>query len=376
MNSVKSVTQSWPGHTQLHTKGENTCRRRLLLLGSGCVGCLILLVACNVGGCLLTVTAGAVYQAVGEAQDLRAHPPPGEMVDVGEHSLHLYCIGEPSTPGAPTVILDSGLGGYSQDWVWVQPEVAEFARVCAYDRAGYAWSDPGPMPRDSQQVVTEMHTLLDESGVSPPYVLVGQSFGGLNARFYARQYPDEVAGVVLVDATPDRIYDDPAFRASQHEDDRGEMLLFRTVTVLSRYGILRLFVQLVGVEPLTFLEDYPPEIHSDVLAVVFLHTQYYEAMVAELETFEESTRQVQVAPPDPDVPYIVIARRLLDEQDSPEVDPVQEKAWRRLQTELADSLPNGTLVIAEDSDHVIHMCQPDLVVDAIRQIVEPDTFGE
>jgi pimeloyl-ACP methyl ester carboxylesterase len=321
---------------------------------------------------LLAATTGAIYQSVGEARDLRAHSPPGEMVDVGGHSLHLDCAGEPATESAPTVILDAGLGGYSQDWVWVQPQVAEFARVCAYDRAGYAWSDPGPMPRDSGQIVAELHALLSEAGVPPPYVLVGQSFGGLNARFYARQYPDEVAGVVLVDATPDCIYDDPAFSASQHGDDRGEILLFRTVTVLSRYGILRLFVQLAGTKPLTFLEDYPPEIHSDILAVVFLHTQYYEAVVAELETFEDSTRQVQVAPPDPDVPYIVIARRLLSEQDGPEVDPAQEQAWRRLQTELAESAPNGALVIAEESDHVIHMCQPDVVVDAIRQIVEPE----
>jgi pimeloyl-ACP methyl ester carboxylesterase len=293
------------------------------------------------------------------------------MVDVGGgYRLHLHCTGIPASEDAPTVILDAGLGGYSQDWIWVHPKVAEFARVCAYDRAGYAWSDPGADPRDSRQIVAELHTLLNNAGVSPPYVLVGQSFGGLNARFYAKQYPDQVAGVVLVDATPDHIYDNPAFSMPQREKDRGEILMFRTVTMLARYGVLRLFVQLAGAEPLTFLEDYPPEIRANVLAMSFLHTDYYETTVDELVTFEKSTRQVQAAPPDPDIPYIVIVRRLLDEQDGPEIDPAQEEAWRRLQTELAKSLPDGTLVIAEESDHIIHINQPDLVVEAIRQIVE------
>jgi pimeloyl-ACP methyl ester carboxylesterase len=315
-------------------------------------------------------TLGAIYQSVGEVRDLRANPPPGEMVDVDGHRLHLHCAAGPNLEDAPTVVLDAGLGGYSQDWIWVQPQVAGFARVCAYDRAGYAWSDPGPAPRDSRQIVAELHVLLANAHVPPPYVLVGQSFGGLNARLYSKQYPHEVAGLVLVDATPEGVYDDPVFSTSQHDADRGQVFLFRTVTALARYGVLRLFVQVAGTGPLTFLEDYTPEVRDDVLAVVFLHTQYYEAVVDELETFEESTWQVQVAPPDPDVPTIVLARRLLDEGDGPEVDPAQEEAWRRLQTELAENLPNGTLIIAEESDHVIHMDQPDLVVDAIRRIVE------
>jgi pimeloyl-ACP methyl ester carboxylesterase len=351
-------------------ESRRNCRRRLLLLAGSCLGCVGLLLACNLGACLLTAATGAIYQSVGEVRDLRANPPPGEMVEVDGHRLHLHCIAGPGLEDAPTVVLDAGLGGYSQDWIWVQPQVAEFARVCAYDRAGYAWSDPGPTPRDSRQIVAELHALLANAHVPPPYVLVGQSFGGLNARFYAKQYPQEVAGLVLVDATPEGVYDDPAFSTSQRDADRGQVFLFRTVAALARYGILRLFVRVAGTGPLTFLEDYAPEIRDDVLAVAFLHTQYYEVVVDELETFEESTRQVQAASPDPDVPTIVIARRLLDEGDGPEVDPAQEEAWRRLQAELAENLPDGTLVIAEESDHVIHMDQPDLVVDAIRWIVE------
>lgn len=146
---------------------------------------------------LALATTGAVYQAVATKLDQRAYPPPGEMVDVGGHRLHINCVGR----GSPTVILESGLGNMSADWANVQPEVAKTTRVCAYDRAGTGWSEPGPMPRDPEQIARELHTLLDNAGIDGPYVLVGQSFGGLYVRMHAARYPSEVAGMVLVDAS-------------------------------------------------------------------------------------------------------------------------------------------------------------------------------
>ena len=143
----------------------------------------------------LLLFAGALYQAIGSAQDARKYPPPGRIVDVGGHRLHLYCAGE----GGPSVVMDSGLPGSSLSWRLVQPEVAQFARVCSYDRAGLGWSEAGPKPRTSQQVVEELHTLLASAGIEAPYVLVGHSFGAFTARLYASTYPKEVAGLVLVD---------------------------------------------------------------------------------------------------------------------------------------------------------------------------------
>jgi pimeloyl-ACP methyl ester carboxylesterase len=141
--------------------------------------------------------AGATYQIGATELDRRAYPPPGRLVDVGGHRLHLSCVGT----GSPTVVFESGLANMSADWGNVQPPVAAATRACAYDRAGVAWSDAGPAPRDPQRIATELHALLGAAGVAGPYVLVGQSFGGLYVRVFAARYPAEVAGVVLVDAS-------------------------------------------------------------------------------------------------------------------------------------------------------------------------------
>ena len=150
-----------------------------------------------IAGLLALAVIGAIYQAVATEMDRRTYPSPGEMVDVGGHRLHIDCIGQ----GSPTVILESGLGTMSADWANVQPEVAKITRVCAYDRAGTGWSEPGPEPRDPRQIARELHTLLGKAGIDGPYVLVGQSFGGLYARMYAARYPNEAKGMVLVDAS-------------------------------------------------------------------------------------------------------------------------------------------------------------------------------
>jgi pimeloyl-ACP methyl ester carboxylesterase len=122
--------------------------------------------------------------------------PIGQMVDLGGHKLHVHCTGH----GRPTVIIESGLGDFSFDWILVQDPVSRFTRVCTYDRAGYAWSDPGPAPRTFDQLNLELHDALIKLGERGPYVLVGHSYGGPVVRNYALAYPREVAGMVQVDA--------------------------------------------------------------------------------------------------------------------------------------------------------------------------------
>jgi pimeloyl-ACP methyl ester carboxylesterase len=149
------------------------------------------------------LVVGAVYQTLATQREKRRFPPPGQMVDVGGYRLHLNIMG--ADKGSPTVILDAGMVSFSSNWAWVQPEVAKVARVVAYDRAGFGWSDSGPKPRDAGQSARELHIALEKAGINGPYVLAGHSYGGLTVRAFAALYPNEVAGVVLVDGShPDQ----------------------------------------------------------------------------------------------------------------------------------------------------------------------------
>jgi len=127
----------------------------------------------------------------------QAPSPPGRLVDIGGYRLHLYCMGR----GTPTIVLIPGAGDYSFDWALVQPALSKETRTCSYDRAGYAWSDVGPNPRTMRQEAAEVRRLLETAGISGPVLLVGHSIGGLIARVYAREYPDAVTGIALVDPT-------------------------------------------------------------------------------------------------------------------------------------------------------------------------------
>jgi pimeloyl-ACP methyl ester carboxylesterase len=146
---------------------------------------------------LAMAAVGGGYQTVRETLDARVYPPPGQLVDVGGHRLHLHCTGS----GSPTVVLEPGGGASSSDMAWIAPAVAQDTRVCVYDRAGRGWSDPVDGPQDGAMIATDLHTLLHRAHVPGPYVLAGHSFGGLYVQIYAARYPDDVAGVVLLDST-------------------------------------------------------------------------------------------------------------------------------------------------------------------------------
>jgi pimeloyl-ACP methyl ester carboxylesterase len=148
-------------------------------------------------GVLALGSIGGGYEVVQEARDVRAYPAPGRLIDVGGHRLHLNCTGS----GSPTVVLEPGAGSMSSNLGWITPAVARDTRVCVYDRAGRGWSEPADPSPDGLQTVTDLHTLLQRGQVPGPYVLAGHSFGGLYVLTYAARYPDEVAGLVLIDST-------------------------------------------------------------------------------------------------------------------------------------------------------------------------------
>jgi pimeloyl-ACP methyl ester carboxylesterase len=146
---------------------------------------------------LALASIGGGYETVREATDARAYPPPGQLIDVGGHRLHLSCTGS----GSPTVVLEPGGGEMSSNLGWITPAVARDTRVCVYDRAGRGWSEPADTAQDGTQIATDLHTLLQRGHVPGPYVLADHSFGGLYVLTFAARYPGEVAGMVLVDST-------------------------------------------------------------------------------------------------------------------------------------------------------------------------------
>ena len=150
----------------------------------------LLAVALGVAAC-----AGVAAAAAPTAEELAPYLQPQTLVDVGGHKINLYCSGQ----GSPTVVLDAGEAETMYTWRRVQPGIAKFTRVCSYDRASMGFSTDGPLPRDASAMVTDLHTALQRAHIAPPYVLVGHSIAGLYAPLYADRYPQEVAGMVLVD---------------------------------------------------------------------------------------------------------------------------------------------------------------------------------
>ena len=178
---------------------------------------------------LITLAAGAIAKS----NLAKQNPAPGQLVDVGGYKLHINCMGK----GSPTVILESGQGDYSLTWAYVQPQIAKITRVCSYDRAGLGWSDPSPNPRTASKQVEELHTLLVNSAVQGPYVLVGHSRGGMLVRMYAHNYPNEVISMVLVDSLhEERFIRNPGLGNAIKDAARQ----FSMLTFLSSTGIMAL----------------------------------------------------------------------------------------------------------------------------------------
>jgi pimeloyl-ACP methyl ester carboxylesterase len=215
------------------------------------------------------------------------------MVSVSGHGMQLYCTGKAS--GGPTVVMDSGLGGGLLDWQTVQPKVVNFARVCSYDRSGIGWSESGPSPRTSPQIVKELHALLEKAGVGGPYVLVGHSFGGANVQLYAAEYPKEVAGMVLVDSALDTRVLDEDLRKALAEIAPSPL----TIKATAPLGIPRLFASEEGSLPRRLAQER---------SAIYNGTRHLYAVADESATVQKGVaKATNAAPSLKDKPLIVLS---------------------------------------------------------------------
>ena len=312
-----------------------------------------------VGLVVFVLLAGVIYQFVATKIDAyRWYPPSSEMVEVGGSSMHLHCTGEEGR--APTVVMDIGAGGNLLDWGPVQPGVAKFARVCSYDRGGAGWSDPGTQPRTSQKFVGELHALLNNAGVEGPYVLVGHSLGGNNAQIYASRYPDEVAGMVLVDPL---FYNYPSYLDPEVQNALAEAYPSAGSTLWTKFlatiGVTRLPYTLGG--------------QTDENTAISTHAKNTYEALDETSSIPESAKERRAASVSlGDKPLMVLsagARDPLPGASQEQSDRFNE-AWTKSGADLTRLSRNSEHIIAEDSTHNIQYDDPGLVIDATRQVVE------
>lgn len=317
-------------------------------------------------GMLLLALVGVGYQLVGMIQDRKEYPPPGRLIDVGGYKLHLSCTGE----GSPTVILDAMGPGWSVYWNKVQPEIAKVTRVCSYDRAGFGWSDAGPPPRIGRRMAGELHQLLTNGGISGPYVLVGHSLGGFLARLYRQAHPDDVVGMVLVDAGHEREFDQMEFLKFV-APGKTVFPIVRTMTAL---GLTRLLMSL-DLAP-SFFATQEAGVSAEMrplLRAGWLQSRYFKTMAYEGAALEGTAGQTGVAGSLGDLPLIVLtATGPTWWPDMPSnVNPARfRKMWLQFQTDLTKLSTNSRQVFADRSSHFINFDQPDVIIDAISQMVK------
>lgn len=319
---------------------------------------------------LLIIMLGIALLAGAKAKsNLKAkYPPPGTLVDVGGYHLHILCEGT----GSPTVVMESGLGDPSLIWALVQPELAKTTRVCVYDRGGLGWSDLSPRPRTAENIVNELHTLLTQAEIAGPYVLVGHSIGGVYMRLYAQAYPDDVAGMVLVD--------------SSHEEQNSRMP--EVFAEFSRHSTQQTLQQLKAYKPFAAIgvfalvpskvpvdNELPQAARQAYQATAAKDTHLLETVIAENKAIDASFAQMKAAQITTlgNIPLIVLSRgqsALPPNTDlSPAVIQQVDLGWQQMQIELASLSPKGERRVAEQSGHYIHLQQPELVITAIKQVV-------
>lgn len=301
-------------------------------------------------GVLLLAIAGTIYQTAASEADQRNFPPPGNLIDVGGFKMHINCMGA----GSPTVILEAMSGGASPYWGWIQPEIAKQTRVCAYDRAGFYWSEPDPEAQSLARTVRNLHTLLMNANIAGPYVLVGHSIGGVYMRQYAADYPYDVVGVVLLDVGHPQQYKlYPEFFA---EGDN-YLKILNGIKFLEHIGVGHAYFALGG--EMDFSELAEPQ-KSQVKAF-WASPRYIEAQGEEIRAGRAIWTDAMELGDLGDLPLMVISRGLDLDHD-----------WISYQNELAALSTDNQHIIVEGANHAGLIFNPEhaqIVSQTILQVV-------
>jgi pimeloyl-ACP methyl ester carboxylesterase len=317
------------------------------------------------------VAAGMLYQMLGSRRDARLYASAGRWITIGR-GARLYVL--EAGVGEPTVLFEAGIGATNLNWRRIQESVAQFTGTASYDRGGLGWSSPCRTARTPGNIVAELHEMLQRGGIKPPYILVGHSFGGLVMRRYALSYPEEVAGMVLVD--PMRCEEWPPLnQAKKSELERGRRLI-RFASPIARCGLTRLAVtslfsrtgklsgQLAGAAGpggrhvlrriTTEVGKMPREVWP-VVAAQWSRPGFYAGMRKHIESIPDTVREMHDAEPIREIPVTILTPG--------KAKPLSEECLQRIGDRVQQ-------VIAPASAHWIHLDEPELVIDAIRAMVK------
>jgi pimeloyl-ACP methyl ester carboxylesterase len=326
------------GETYVEPNQRRSLRQRLLIIA----GIVILFLLC-----------GVIYQQIGEWHDRKLAPQIGSSIDIGGRTLNIYCSGE----GSPTVIFEANWGSPGYTWLHIQRDIAKFTHACWYDRAGYGWSDPGPFPNHSDAIAHDLHRLLTEAHVSPPYVLVAHAIGSFHSRVFRSFYPSEVAGMVLVDPTSEEL----TIHIHNHIE------LFRPAVLLLHefmgdVGFMRLMKSDPGVPAGGFSQH-----EWNTLALLQWQTNALVASGKEPPLWI-CGEQARAAGRFGDIPAIVLSAQLQDWEEDPKLD--QDYALKlKLQHNLSALSTHGIQKIVDKSGHWIPFDAPGSIVNTTGDVV-------
>lgn len=315
---------------------------------------------------------GCTYQLIGTLRDARNFPPPGKMIQAGRLRLHMNASGS----GSPVVVLDSGIAASSLSWVGIQAVLSRETTVCSYDRAGFGWSETSRAARTPHELARELHSMLASAGLQPPFLLVGHSFGGLVVRAFAAQYPQDTAGLILVDALSHREWLQPT--EQQKRMLQGGVLFSRIGVVLAALGVVRLCLNLLAKgsrkAPQAVLKGFgkgasalvtrimgevtklPPEVLPAIRAH-WSRPKSFATMARYLAALPKSSAEFAESRPLPNVPLIVLSAQCAGEQLA-------------AQREMASLCSEGEHRVISGCGHWLHLDRPDAVVEAVRSVLE------
>lgn len=327
-----------------------------------------------IGLALLGIVLGTVYQAAGTRIDQEKYPPPGRLIDLGTHRLHLYETGN----DGPTILLEAGLMSTVLSWSDLQRELSRSFRVVSYDRAGLGWSDAGPMPRTADRIVEELNMLLERAAIPGPYVLVGHSFGGLTMPLFAARFPEKVAGVVLVDPVAAAEWNPPS--AHDLKQTRIGATVCRRAAWLAHIGLIRFVAALLatpankvaaglvrlisrgapaesGTVSSPWFAALPPE-ERQMAAAFWVQPKFAVTIASQLENLPVSAAQVAEFPVCTDKPAAILSARTAPEHRQKE------------HAAMAARLPLGKHLLVGHSNHWIMQEDPALVIREVQNVVE------